>query len=45
MIGTTRETVSRVLSELQRRGYVSMQGKSILLTHGFADRDLTSHET
>jgi CRP-like cAMP-binding protein len=39
MIGTSRETVSRVLSELQRRGYLSMQGKAILLSHGFADQD------
>ena len=35
MAGTTRETVSRVLAELQRRGLLSMQGKDILLSHGF----------
>lgn len=38
MIGTSRETVSRVLSEFQRRGFLSMQGKTILLSHGFADQ-------
>jgi CRP/FNR family transcriptional regulator, cyclic AMP receptor protein len=38
MIGTSRETVSRVLSEFQRRGFLSMQGKSILLSHGFAEQ-------
>ena len=41
MIGTSRETVSRVLSELQRRGFLSMQGKAILLSHGFAERELS----
>jgi CRP/FNR family cyclic AMP-dependent transcriptional regulator len=40
MIGTTRETVSRVLSEFQRRGFVSMQGKSLLLSHGFVEQAL-----
>lgn len=38
MIGTSRETVSRVLSEYQRRGMLSMQGKSVLLSHGFAEQ-------
>ena len=38
MMGTSRETVSRILSELQRRGLVSMQGKSILLSHGFVEQ-------
>lgn len=37
MSGTSRETVSRVLSELQRRGYLSMQGRALLLGHGFAE--------
>ena len=40
MIGTSRETVSRVLSEFQRRGLLSMQGKTILLSHGFVEQDL-----
>jgi CRP/FNR family transcriptional regulator, cyclic AMP receptor protein len=43
MIGTSRETVSRVLSEFQRRGLLSMRGKTILLSHGFAEQQL-SHE-
>lgn len=38
MIGTSRETVSRVLSEFRRRGFLSMQGKSVLLSHGFAEQ-------
>ena len=38
MIGTSRETVSRVLSEFQRRGFLSSQGKSVLLSHGFAEQ-------
>ncbi len=40
MIGTSRETVSRVLSEFQRRGFLSLQGKAILLSHGFAEQQL-----
>lgn len=39
MIGTSRETVSRVLSEFQRRGFLSMQGKTIMLSHGFTEQD------
>jgi CRP-like cAMP-binding protein len=40
MIGTSRETVSRALSEFQRRGYVEMSGKRILLRNDFlADED------
>lgn len=38
MIGTSRETVSRVLSEFQRRGYLSMQGKQLVLSHGFDEQ-------
>jgi len=40
MIGTSRETVSRVLSEFQKRGFLSMQGKAILLSHAFAAQDI-----
>ena len=29
MIGTTRETVSRVLSEFQKRGLIMMSGKGL----------------
>ena len=36
MIGTSRETVSRVLSEFQRRGFVEMRGREILLSRKFA---------
>ena len=36
MIGTSRETVSRVLSEFQRRGFVEMRGREIVLSRRFA---------
>jgi CRP/FNR family transcriptional regulator, cyclic AMP receptor protein len=35
MIGTSRETVSRALNDLTRRGYIDMSGKRILLRHAF----------
>jgi CRP-like cAMP-binding protein len=35
MIGTSRETVSRALSELARRGYLEMSGKKLLLRRSF----------
>jgi CRP-like cAMP-binding protein len=35
MIGTSRETVSRALSEFARRGWLSMSGKRLLLTRAF----------
>lgn len=34
-IGTSRETVSRALSELARRGYLEMHGKRLLLRRAF----------
>ena len=37
MIGTSRETVSRAMSEFQRRGFLHMSGKRIVLRHGFED--------
>jgi CRP-like cAMP-binding protein len=37
MIGTTRETVSRILSDFQKRGLLSTEGKTILLSHGFME--------
>ena len=37
MIGTTRETVSRVLSEFQRRGLLNVHGKTIILSHAFVE--------
>lgn len=35
MIGSTRETVSRVLSELSRRGHLEAAGKSLLVRKSF----------
>jgi len=35
MIGTSRETVSRALSEFARRGWLSMSGKRLLLRRAF----------
>jgi CRP/FNR family cyclic AMP-dependent transcriptional regulator len=35
MIGTSRETVSRALSEFARRGWLSMTGKRLLLRRAF----------
>lgn len=40
MIGTSRETVSRVISEFQRRGFLSIQGRAILLSHAFSEQQL-----
>lgn len=42
MVGTSRETVSRALSDFQRRGLVVMQGKQILLRPGFEVEDIDS---
>jgi len=39
MIGTSRETVSRVLSEFQKRGFVEMRGREILLSRKFTGID------
>lgn len=36
MVGTSRETVSRVMSELQKQGYLRTQGKRLILTQGEA---------
>ncbi len=45
MIGTSRETVSRVLSEFQRRGFVEMRGREILLSRKFmGDAESTASE-
>ncbi len=35
MLGTTRETVSRVLSDFQRRGYLKQTGKRLILHNDF----------
>ena len=34
MVGTSRETVSRALSDFQRRGLIVMSGKQVVLPHG-----------
>lgn len=34
-IGTSRETVSRVLSELARRGFIEVSGRRLLVRRGF----------
>jgi len=39
MIGTSRETVSRALSELARRGFVEMSGKKLLLRRAFLSEE------
>ncbi|MBI5543851.1 MAG: Crp/Fnr family transcriptional regulator [Deltaproteobacteria bacterium] len=36
MIGTSRETVSRALSEFQRRGFLELSGRRIILRASFA---------
>jgi len=35
MIGTSRETVSRALNDFAKRGLIVIQGKQIILRHGF----------
>jgi CRP/FNR family cyclic AMP-dependent transcriptional regulator len=42
MIGTSRETVSRVLGEFARRGFVEMRGREILLSRKFMGDVATS---
>jgi len=37
MVGTCRETISRTLSSLARKGLVESRGRSILLRNGFSD--------
>ena len=36
MIGTSRETVSRVMSEFQKRGFIEARGREILLSRKLA---------
>jgi CRP/FNR family transcriptional regulator, cyclic AMP receptor protein len=43
MIGTSRETVSRVLSEFQRRGFIETRGRAILLSRKFAGELQKTH--
>ena len=35
MIGTSRETVSRMLSDWQRAGLIEMRGRELVLKHKF----------
>ena len=35
MVGTSRETVSRAISEFTRRGFIQMSGKKMLLRRAF----------
>ena len=42
MIGASRETVSRVLSEFQKRGFVAIQDKQIIVSHGFVEQQFDS---
>ena len=39
MVGTSRETVSRVLSDFAKRGLVTMTGKQIILHQSFGDEE------
>ena len=45
MAGTTRETVSRVLNDLERRGYIHRDGRSILIQNPDRLRDDFFHLT
>lgn len=45
MAGTTRETVSRVLNDLERRGYISRDGRSIVIQSSERLRDDFFHLT
>jgi CRP/FNR family cyclic AMP-dependent transcriptional regulator len=42
MVGTSRETVSRALSEFARRGFITVSGKRILLRNAFLLDELDS---
>lgn len=44
MIGTSRETVTRTLGDLHRRGYLELSGKQIIINENFEEdiEDLTS---
>jgi CRP/FNR family cyclic AMP-dependent transcriptional regulator len=46
MLGTTRETVSRVLSDFQRRGYLKQSGRHLILHNDFLiESDLSAVAT
>jgi CRP-like cAMP-binding protein len=40
MIGATRETVSRTISDLHRQGYIEVSGKNVII-HGRFTKDFT----
>lgn len=42
MVGTTRETVSRALSEFQRRGLLELRGRSIILHPSFSAEEISA---
>jgi CRP-like cAMP-binding protein len=42
MIGTTRETVTRLLSELKRKKLISVKGASLFLTAKMELREMVS---
>ncbi len=44
MVGTTRETVSRALSEFQRRGWIEMRGRALILTPAFSMDDVRNRD-
>jgi CRP-like cAMP-binding protein len=44
MVGTTRETVSRALSEFQRRGWVEVRGRSLILQPSFSLADVANRD-
>ncbi len=44
MVGTTRETVSRALSEFQRRGWVEMRGRALILQPSFSMADVANRD-
>jgi CRP/FNR family cyclic AMP-dependent transcriptional regulator len=44
MVGTTRETVSRALSEFQRRGWVEMRGRALILQPSFSMQDVANRD-
>ena len=39
MIGACRETVSRIVADLARKGLVRLQGRKLTLTHEFTGID------
>jgi CRP/FNR family cyclic AMP-dependent transcriptional regulator len=42
MVGTSRETVSRVLGDFSKRGLIVVSGKQVLLRHSFDAGEFTA---